>query len=114
VGSHVVLSGPGNRATAASAIQLGSAAKSADVVAYQLRWVGSLSPDTSEQVTPLASLPQGKLVRLVSRRTAQRGWAVVFARGAGVYTAAVVEGKGNVSRDEAIALARKMFARAGG
>jgi hypothetical protein len=114
VGSHVSLSGPGARGTASSAIQLGSAAKAADVVAYQLRWVGSLSADTSEQVTPLPSLPQGKLVRIVSRNTTQRGWAVVFARGAGVYTVAVVEGKGNVSKDEVIALARKLLARAGG
>jgi hypothetical protein len=113
IGTHVALVGPGNRATAASAIQLASAGKTADIVAYQIRWAGSLSPDTTEQTTPLPSLPQGKLIRLVSRKTTQRGWAVIFVRGAGVYTVAVVEAKGNVSKDEAISLARKMYARAG-
>jgi hypothetical protein len=113
VGTHVSLFGPGQRATASTAIQLASAAKTPAVVTYQLRWVGQLSPDTSEQVTPLPSLPQGKLVRLTSRRTTTSGWAVVFARGAGVYTVAAVEQKGNVSKDAVIALARKMLARAG-
>ena len=112
VGAHVTLAGPGLRGTATSAIQLASSAKTPDIVAYQLRWVGSLSQDTSEQVTPLPSFPQGKLVRLVSQKTSQRGWAVVFAQGAGVYTVAVVDGKGNVTKESVITLARKVLARA--
>jgi hypothetical protein len=113
VGTFVSLSGPGVRATASSAIQLGSPAKAASVLAYQLRWVSSLSPNTSANVLPLASFPQGRLVRLVARKSPQRGWAVVFVRGAAIYTVATVASP-DVSQATTIALARKVLARAGG
>jgi hypothetical protein len=112
LGALVSLSGPGQRASQSTAIQLGSAAQAASVLTYQLRWVSSLDPNATTSVLPLASFPQGRLIRIVSRRSSTRGWGVVFTRGASVYTV-VTAAKPDVSQATAIALARKVLARAG-